>query len=131
MHLLPISGGTIPSSEPAGDARWSGPAAWRAVDDDVTLTFDAGAAGTPETLGWRGSSWQVVGVARHWNTWHFLAVEPAGDPPPACRGLRTSFWRFAGQTNPVGPVFHFEVRGSGNTWRLVRLGFEFDLPATP
>lgn len=130
MRTLPTSSGTAPQSKPTDGIHWPEPASWRTVDDAVMLTFaDDAPAAAPHIIRWRGSSWRVVGSARYWSTWHSLAVEPAGDPFPTCRGLRTSFWRFAAQTGPVGPVLHFEVRGAGDTWRLVRLGAAFDLPA--
>ena len=126
MRSLPTSNETAPTD----GVQWSEPAVWRTVDDHVELFFGDGASTAgPERLRWRGVLWHVVGTARSWSTWHSLAVDPAGDPPPTCRGLRTRFWRFAAQTAPVGPVLHFEVRGSGDSWRLVRLGAAFDLPA--
>jgi hypothetical protein len=130
MHPLPTSSETIPSTRPADGAYRLEPAAWRVVDDDVDLVFDDATAAAPQTLRWRGSSYRVVGTARYWSTWHSFAVEAAAGPAPSCRGLRTSFWRFTAQTGPVGPILHFEVRGAGTAWRLVRLGADFGLPAS-
>jgi hypothetical protein len=130
MHPLPTSSESAPSTRPAHGAHRLEPAVWRAVDDDVDLTFEDTSDAAPQTLRWRGSSYRVMGTARHWSTWHSLAVESAEGTPPTCLGLRTSFWRFMAQTGPVGPVLHFEVRGTGNTWRLVRLGADLGLPAS-
>lgn len=108
----------------------STPSSWRILDEHVTLTLLAtGGTVRPHTLRWRGSTWSVVGTAHHWSTWHALAVEQGDqDVPPTSRALRVEFWRFSAQTNPVAPVFHFEIRGREDHWRLARLGVVFDLP---
>lgn len=103
---------------------------WRPFDEAVTVTFETDPCGRrPLALHWRGSLWRVVGESLHWSTWRALPVAPSRPdhhPPPL--GLRTDFWRFHAQSDPVSPLLHFEVRRAGAGWRLVRLGATFALP---
>ncbi|WP_434994651.1 hypothetical protein [Arthrobacter sp. Ld5] len=106
------------------------PGAWRPVDEAVALSFeDVDGSPLPFRLRWRGSLWHVVGPRRHWSTWRALPSTP--DDPEEVRPVhpwRADFWRFQAQTGPASPILHFEVRRTGDDWRLVRLGATFDLP---
>ncbi|KQN99753.1 MULTISPECIES: hypothetical protein [unclassified Arthrobacter] len=103
---------------------------WRALDDPLVLHFSqVDGEKRPERILWRGSEWWVIGVTRHWTTWRALPVlgpDAVGSSP--VRELTAHFWRFGAQTNPAGPLLHFEVRSAGHEWRLARLALTFSVP---